>query len=138
MYSIEELKTRYEAETYQVIGAAMEVHRQLGCGFLEAVYGDALAFEFKEKNISFEREKKIDIYYKGEKLEHYYQADFLCFDHIVVELKAVSELVKSHDSQVLNYLNAKGYEVGLLFNFGEVSLKYHRLFNARNNNLYNP
>ena len=131
MYSIEALKNKYENETYQIIGAAMEVHRQLGCGFLEAVYGDALKIELTERNIPFEREKKITINYKGESLEHYYAADFVCFDHIIVELKAVTELNKVYDAQIINYLNATGYETGLLINFGESSLKHHRLFNAR-------
>ena len=138
MYSIEALKQKYEDETYQIIGAAMEVHRQLGCGFLEAVYGDALKIEMTNRKIPFEREKIINIEYKGVPIEHYYVADFVCFDHIIVELKAVTELNKTFDAQVLNYLNATGYETGLLINFGESSLKHHRIFNACRNNPYNP
>ena len=138
MYSIEALKQKYEDETYQIIGAAMEVHRQLGCGFLEAVYGDALKIEMTNRKIPFEREKIINIEYKGVPIEHYYVADFVCFDHIIVELKAVTELNKTFDAQVLNYLNATGYETGLLINFGETSLKHHRIFNASRNNPYNP
>ena len=91
MYSIEELKKKYDEETYKIIGAAMEVHRHLGCGFLEAVYGDALAIEFTNRNIPFEREKLINIKYKDTTLEHYYVADFVCYDSIIVELKAVTE-----------------------------------------------
>ena len=86
----------------------------------------------------FEREKIINIEYKGVPIEHYYVADFVCFDHIIVELKAVTELNKTFDAQVLNYLNATGYETGLLINFGESSLKHHRIFNACRNNPYNP
>lgn len=138
MYSIEALKHKYEDETYMIIGAAMEVHRQLGCGFLEAVYGDALSIELHHRNIPFEREKRINISYKDIPLDHYYVADFVCYDHIVVELKAVSELNKTFEAQVLNYLNATGYETGLLINFGEKSLKHHRIFNANNKIPYNP
>jgi GxxExxY protein len=133
MYSIEELKKKYDEGTYKIIGAAMEVHRHLGCGFLEAVYGDALAIEFASRNIPFEREKLINIKYKDTTLEHYYVADFVCYDSIIVELKAVTELNKTFEAQVLNYLNATGYESGLLINFGELSLKHHRIFNATNN-----
>ncbi len=111
----------------------MEVHRHLGCGFLEAVYGDALAIEFTNRNIPFEREKLINIKYKDTTLEHYYVADFVCYDSIIVELKAVTELNKTFEAQVLNYLNATGYESGLLINFGELSLKHHRIFNATKN-----
>ena len=133
MYSIEELKKKYDEGTYKIIGAAMEVHRYLGCGFLEAVYGDALAIEFTNRNIPFEREKLINIKYKDTTLEHYYVADFVCYDSIIVELKAVTELNKTFEAQVLNYLNATGYESGLLINFGELSLKHHRIFNAAKN-----
>ena len=133
MYSIEELKKKYDEETYKIIGAAMEVHRHLGCGFLEAVYGDALAIEFTNRNIPFEREKLINIKYKDTTLEHYYVADFVCYDSIIVELKAVTELNKTFEAQVLNYLNATGYESGLLINFGELSFKHHRIFNATKN-----
>ncbi len=133
MYSIEELKKKYDEETYKIIGAAMEVHRHLGCGFLEAVYGDALAIEFTNRNIPFEREKLINIKYKDTTLEHYYVADFVCYDSIIVELKAVTELNKTFEAQILNYLNATGYESGLLINFGELSLKHHRIFNATKN-----
>jgi GxxExxY protein len=130
MYSIEELRKKYDEGTYKIIGAAMEVHRHLGCGFLEAVYGDALAIEFANRNIPFEREKTVNINYKDVTLAHYYVADFVCYDSIIVELKAVAELNKTFDSQVLNYLNATGYESGLLINFGEQSMKHHRIFNA--------
>ena len=134
MYSIEALKKKYDEDTYQIIGAAMEVHRHLGCGFLEAVYGDALAIEMKAREIPFEREKLINIRYKDQTLEHYYVADFVCFGEIIVELKSVSELNKTFDAQVLNYLNATGFGSGLLINFGELSLKHHRIFNANKNN----
>ena len=114
-------------KTYGIIGAAMSVHTELGMGFLEAVYGDALAIELKRRHIPFEREKSIHIMYKGQKLNHYYVADFLCYGDIIVELKAVEQIQSVHMAQVLNYLSATGYKLALLINFGEKSLKYKRI-----------
>ena len=116
-------------KTYSLIGAAMSVHAELGMGFLEAVYGDALAIEFEKRHIPFEREKPIHIMYKGQKLNHHYIADFLCYGDIIVELKAVEQLQSAHMAQVLNYLSATGYKLALLINFGEKSLKYKRVVN---------
>ena len=116
-------------KTYGIIGAAMSVHTELGMGFLEAVYGDALAIELERRHIPFEREKSIHIMYKGQKLNHYYVADFLCYGDIIVELKAVEQIQSVHMAQVLNYLSATGYKLGLLINFGEKSLKYKRIVN---------
>ena len=116
-------------KTYGIIGAAMSVHTELGMGFLEAVYGDALAIELKRRHIPFEREKSIHIMYKGQKLNHYYVADFLCYGDIIVELKAVEQIQSVHMAQVLNYLSATGYKLALLINFGEKSLKYKRIVN---------
>ena len=112
---------------YAINGAAMEVHSQLGCGFLEAVYQEALAIELKRRGIPFEREKEICIKYKGVVLEKRYYADFVCYDKVIVELKAVSELTNTHVAQVLNYLKATGYRVGLLMNFGESSYTFKRI-----------
>ena len=114
-------------KTYRVIGAAMSVHAELGMGFLEAVYGDALAIELEKRHIPFEREKAIHIMYKGQKLNHYYVADFLCYDNIIVELKAVEELQGIHRSQVVNYLKATGMKLGLLVNFGEEFANIERI-----------
>ena len=105
----------------------MEVHNNLGNGFLEAVYQEALEKEFKIQNIPYEREKFLPIIYKGEILEKQYFADFVCFGKIIVELKAVSNIVKAHKAQVLNYLKAANLEIGLLVNFGENSLKWQRI-----------
>jgi GxxExxY protein len=116
----------YEQYTKEIIGAFYEVHNQLGCGFLEAVYQEALAIEFSLRKIPFQREIKLNINYKGIQLEKYYQADFVCYDTIIVELKALSELRSEHDSQILNYLKATGLKVGYVVNFGEQSLKYKR------------
>jgi GxxExxY protein len=117
----------YERETYQIIGAMMEVHKTLGCGFLEAVYQEALAIEFEKQKIPFVKEKKLILFYKGIQIEKFYIADFVCFDKIIVELKALSALTSTHDSIMINYLKATKLKVGLLANFGERSLKYKRL-----------
>jgi len=117
----------YERETYQIIGAMMEVHKTLGCGFLEAVYQEALSIEFEKQKIPFVKEKKLILFYKGIQIEKFYIADFVCFDKIIVELKALSALTSTHDSVMINYLKATKLKVGLLANFGERSLKYKRL-----------
>ena len=105
----------------------MEVHKELGPGFLEPVYQEALSLEFYIQGIQFEKEKDIHIVYKGKTLDKCYKADFLCFDKIIVELKALSELSNDHISQLLNYLKATKLRVGLLVNFGSPSLTYKRL-----------
>jgi GxxExxY protein len=114
-------------EVYRIIGAAMEVHKELGHGFLEAVYQEALELEFQERNIPYEREKTLNINYKGQLLKKEYIADFVCFDKIIVELKALSSITNEHTAQVINYLKATDKEVGLLINFGTTSLEYKRL-----------
>lgn len=117
----------FAKEVFDIIGAAMEVHRTLGHGFLEPVYQESLAIEFKNRNIPFEREKRLKINYKGHELNQYYKADFVCHDKIIVELKALSELCSEHDAQILNYLKATGLRLGILINFGTCSLEYKRL-----------
>ena len=124
----------YEEETGKIIKACMNVFNELGNGFLEAVYQEALAIEFGLMNIPFRREAKIDIFYKGNKLDKEYYADFICYDSIVVELKAVSKLVNANKAQVLNYLHGTKLAVGLLINFGESSLKWERLTLLKNKN----
>jgi GxxExxY protein len=105
----------------------MEVHTELGNGFLEAVYQEALAIVFEEKGIPFEKEKVLDILFKGKILNKKYQADFLCFDEIIVELKASESLSPDNISQVLNYLKATRKKIGLLVNFGTPKLQYRRV-----------
>jgi GxxExxY protein len=117
----------YKNEVYQIIGAAMEVHRELGSGFLEAVYQEALEIELQQQSIPYEREKPLFIYYKGNKLIRTYSADFLCYGSIVVELKALSQLTGDHESQLINYLKATKLRVGVLINFGNKSLEYKRM-----------
>ena len=117
----------YKDESYNIVGAAMEVHGILGCGFTEPVYQQALEHEFKLRNIPYEREKVFTINYKGITLEKTLRVDFVCYGKIIVELKAVSSLVNEHYSQIYNYLKATGMKLGLLFNFGEASLDPKRI-----------
>ena len=116
-----------EELTGKIINACMEVHNELGNGFLEPVYQEALEEEFKIQGIPYVREKLLPVMYKGKQLKKEYYADFVCYDDIIVELKAVSVLLKPHKAQVLNYLNAANKEIGLLINFGETKLKWERI-----------
>jgi GxxExxY protein len=115
-----------DPRTYTIIGTAMEVHRQLGCGFLEAVYQEAFALELQIRDIPFNRELKFPISYKGNQLTIQYRPDFICFEAIVVELKALSRLSPVEESQLINYLRVTQYHVGLLLNFGAPSLEKRR------------
>lgn len=108
----------------------MEVHRNLGSGFLESVYQEVLCREFVEEEIPFEDQKLLPIYYKGQKLDKYYRADFLCFNRVILEIKTAAFINKSMESQVINYLKATRKQVGLLVNFGEKSLTWKRLINT--------
>ena len=116
-----------DPQTYAIIGAAMEIHRQLGHGFLEAVYQEAALVEFPLKDIPFEREVSLPIKYKNVILPTHYRADFVCFSEVIVEFKALSRLSTVEESQLLNYLKATGLKRGLLINFGTTSLQYKRL-----------
>lgn len=115
-----------DPRTYAVIGAAMEVHRQLGCGFLEAVYQEALELELADRGIPFDPQKDIPIRYKGRILNTVYRADLICFGEVVVKLKALTQLGPIEEAQVLNYLKGTGFEIGLLVNFGRTSLQTKR------------
>jgi GxxExxY protein len=116
-----------DPETYAIIGAAMEVHRVLGRGFLEAVYHDALEVEFRNRGIPAVREQRIPVTYKGVQLGAAYKADFVCFGSIVVELKAIKILTENEEAQVIHYLRATGMNRALLFNFASRHIEYKRL-----------
>ncbi|MBM3933378.1 MAG: GxxExxY protein [SAR202 cluster bacterium] len=115
-----------DPRTFAIIGAAFEVHRQLGSAFLEAVYQEAFQLELAERSIPFKREIDLPIEYKGRLLSTGYRADFICYDSVIVELKAVSQFGGVEEAQVINYLKATGYGVGLLINFGAKSLQHRR------------
>ena len=115
-----------DQRTYKIIGCAMDVHKELGCGFLEAVYQEALGKEFAYQAIPFKSQPIIQIAYKGKPLDKTYQPDFVCFNEVIVEIKAISVLSGTEEAQLINYLKATGLKVGLLINFGAKSLEYKR------------
>lgn len=123
----------YKEESYQIVGACMKVHAGLGSGFLESVYQEALESEFHSQSIPFERQKKLALYYNDVKLKKYYKADFLCYDKIIIELKAVDYLNINMRNQLMNYLKATKTRLGLLVNFGKKSLEYKRILNPEAN-----
>jgi GxxExxY protein len=115
-----------DPKTYAIIGAAMEVHQQLGCGFLEAMYQEALALEFAARALPYRREVELPVFYREQRLKTMYRADFVCFDSVIVEVKALAKLSGIDEAQVLNYLRASGNEIGLILNFGAKSLEQRR------------
>ncbi len=119
-----------DGETYAIIGAAMAVHTELGCGFLERVYQEALAIEFVQRGIDFSRELTIPVTYKGKPLDAVYRADFICQGSVVVEVKAISALVDANIKQALNYLKATKFQRALILNFGEERLKFRRVISS--------
>lgn len=110
----------YQQESYDIQGAIFEVYKTLGSGYLEAVYQECLAIEFSEQNIPYIAQPIMRISYKGNTLEQIYKPDFICFDKIIVELKAVSEILPEHKAQVLNYMKISEFKLGLLVNFAAV------------------
>jgi len=117
----------HDPRTHAIIGAAMEVHRHLGHGFLETVYQESLALEFAARDIPFKTEVELPVHYKGQLLPCFYRADFICYGAIIVELKALSNIGGVEQAQVINYLKATGLHLGLLLNFGTSSLQWKRL-----------
>ncbi len=111
-------KILYKDEVYAIQGAIFEVYREMGCGFLEAVYQECLERELRLRNVPFVPQKELLLTYKGEPLEQRYKPDFICHDKIILELKAVSELANEHKAQLFNYLKASRLRLGLLVNFG--------------------
>ena len=122
----------YKEKSYKIIGACFEVHKQLGPGFLESVYSEALAHEFQKIDIPYEKEKKLDIYYGDQLMKKYFKADFICYNKIILELKATDMLIKAHVQQITNNVKATNFQLGLLINFGSSSLTYKRIVNSRN------
>ena len=120
-------KLVYKEESYRIIGLCMEVHRELGHGFLEIVYKDALELLFKHNSIPYEREKQYNIMFRNVILPHKFFADFVVYDKIILEIKAGTGLVDEHIAQTLNYLKVSGNKLGLLVNFGRLQLETKRL-----------
>jgi len=119
-------------ETYRILGACFEVYNEMGCGFLEPVYQECLEMEFRNQEIPFESQKTLSIRYKGNELLKKYQPDFICYESVVVEIKAVSHSTSEHQAQLLNYLHAANLDVGLLVNFGHnPKLEYERFLSRR-------
>lgn len=115
-----------DSQTHAIIGAAMEVHRELGCGFLEAVYHAALAVELDARSIPVRQEVDIPVFYKGHRLNCGYRAGFVVYDDLLLELKALKQLTGVEESQIIHYLKATGMRRGLLLNFGAPSLEFKR------------
>jgi GxxExxY protein len=124
-------KIIYKDESYAIVGACMKVHRALGPGFLEAVYEEVVEKEFIVQNIPYKRQVKLDLYYEGVQLKKYYRADFVCYDSIIVELKAVTQIPSVLYAQLQNYLKCTNMELGMLINFGTPSLTYKRIVNSK-------
>lgn len=122
----------YKEESYKIIGACMKVHAELGSGFLEAVYQESLEKEFLKSKIPFRRQEKLSLFYDGEKLKKYYIADFLLYNSIILEIKAIEYLNPKINDQLRNYLKATNSRLGLLINFGKSSLEYKRILNQIN------
>ena len=120
-----------DPQTYEIIGAAMDVHTELGCGFLEKVYHDALEIELRHRNVPFQREYSIPVRYKNQTLSTHYRAEFLCYDSIIVEFKALKQITSIEDAQVLHYLKATGLERALLLNFGTPRLTHQRFIRSK-------
>ena len=119
----------YKSESYKIIGACMEVHKKLGPGFLESVYSEALQLEFKMAEIPFEHEKMLKVFYEDQFLNKYFRADFVCYDSIIIELKATKFTIEADHKQTLNNIKATKFKLGILVNFGTPSLTYHRVVN---------
>jgi GxxExxY protein len=117
----------YDSQTYDIIGCAMDVHREKGCGFLERVYQQCMAIELRARNVPFKQQVTLPITYKGLTLSSRYCVDFICYGEVLVELKALASLTPADDAQVINYLRASDLERAVLLNFGARSLQYKRL-----------
>jgi GxxExxY protein len=117
----------FPEESYKIVGICMEVHRELGMGFKEAIYKDILELEFIKNQFPYEKEKLYDILYKGIKLKRRFPADFVVFDKIILEIKASTSIVDAHVAQTINYLKASGLKLGIIANFGQRSFEFKRV-----------
>ena len=118
----------FKEESYKIVGACFEVYNSMGCGFLEAVYQECLSIEFSNQAIPFKAQVPLELTYKGQVLQQKCIPDFICFDKVILEIKALKELCDQHRAQVHNYLKATGYRLGLLVNFGQhPELQYERI-----------
>ena len=124
-------KILYKEESFAIVGACMKVHRTLGAGFFFFFYEEALEREFQNLKIPFKRQVKLDLYYGNQKLTKQYRADFICYDEIIVEIKAVSLIPTAFYAQLQNYLKCTNIELGMLINFGTSSLTYKRMINLK-------
>ncbi len=124
-------KILYKEESFKIIGACMKVHSSLGSGFLEAVYEEAIEKEFDIQKIPYEKQVKLELYYNDQKLKKHYRADFVCYDNIILEIKAVSQIPSVFNAQLKNYLKCTNMELGMLINFGTSSLTYKRIINPK-------
>ncbi len=124
-------KILYKEESFKIIGACMKVHSSLGSGFLEAVYEEAIEKEFDIQKIPYKKQVKLELYYNDQKLKKHYRADFVCYDNIVLEIKAVSQIPSAFFAQLKNYLKCTNMELGMLINFGTSSLTYKRIINPK-------
>src|SRR5213592_394862 len=125
----------YKKESYAIIGACFEVYNEKGCGFLEPVYQECLAIEFEDQRIPAIAKPSLTVSYRGRILKQTYEPDYVCFEKIIVELRAVSGLIDEHRAQLLNYLHAPGFELGLLVNFGHYpKLEYERIAKTQRTN----
>jgi GxxExxY protein len=128
----------YKEEVFKIVGAAMEVHNQLGCGFLEGVYQEALEMELSARGIPFIPQQELSIKYKGAALRKFYVADLVAYQKIIVELKAAEALKPVDKAQVIHYLRATGFEVGVLINFGSEKLEWQRFIQTKNIRVHSP
>ncbi len=119
----------FKDESYKIIGACIEVHKKLGSGFLESVYAEALEIEFKNAGIPYEKEKKLSVFYEDKPLNKFFRADFVCFNSIIIELKATKFLIEADHRQTINNVKATQFKLGILVNFGTPSLAYKRIVN---------
>jgi len=127
----------YKDESYAIVGACFEVYKEKGCGFVEAVYQECLSIELEHQGIPFVAQQQLDLYYRERKLAHIYKPDFVCFEKIVIEIKAVTKLVDEHRAQVMNYLKATGFQLGLLVNFGHYpKIEYERIVSSMSKRLW--